>query len=138
MGWNLEVTAVKTDELFLAVPDVFLSTETTMSFEYATSYERFPDLCVAQVGDWAVVLDSGQRLSGSTDYLKERSAGTELHLVRVDTPAIALHYANGQRVTEEQSPDDEDGETWAMDLLYDRIGISFGDLWDVKFTVFEV
>jgi hypothetical protein len=52
--------------------------------------------------------------------------------------AIALHFVNGQPVTEEQKPDGEDGETWAMDVLFDRTGISFGDLRDVKFTLFAV
>jgi hypothetical protein len=138
VGWNLEVAAVKTDKLFRAVPDVFLATETTMGFEDATSVSRFPNLCVAQVGDWVAVIDSGHRLSASADYLEERSARTELHLVRIDDQAIALHYANGQPVTEEQKPDDKDGEACAMDVLFGRTGISFGDLWDVKFTLFEV
>ncbi|WP_433512872.1 hypothetical protein ACQP2T_55970 [Nonomuraea sp. CA-143628] len=138
MGWNLEVAAVKTDELFMAVPDVFLETETTMGFEDATSFSRFPNLCVAQVGDWAVTIETGHRLSGSTDYLEERSAGTELHLVRIDDQAIALHFVNGQPVAEERKPDGEDGETWAMGVLFDRTGVSFGGLWDVKFTLFEV
>lgn len=71
--------------------------------------------------------------------LSGRDVGrTEPHLVRIDDQAIALRFVNGQPVTEEQKPDGADGETWAMDVLVDRTGISFGDLWDVKFTLFEV
>ena len=58
--------------------------------------------------------------------------------LRMRDQAIALHFVNGQPVTEEQKPDGEDGETWAMDVLFDRTGISFGDLRDVKFTLFAV
>ncbi|MGW3568293.1 hypothetical protein ACWDSL_31320 [Streptomyces sp. NPDC000941] len=150
MGWNIEVVAVRQDELYEAVPDVFIETSTTMSFEEATSGRRVPHLCAAKVGDWVVVIDAGCRLSGNYDYLDEASTSTDLHLVRIADKPIALHYRDGQQVLEATGSDavpeltpDDDGESWAMHALFKRTGVNFGEedplgLWNAKFTLFTI
>jgi hypothetical protein len=149
MGWNIEVAAVRTNELADSVPDVFAPTSTTMGFEDATSVMRGPNLCAAQVGEWAVVIDVDCRLSGTPDYLSEASAATDLHLVRVADQPVILHYREGRQVmgarglaaSLEVTPCDyEDGETCAMKHLHETTGLTFddGSLWAAKFTLFTI
>lgn len=149
MGWNLEVAAVRTAELDDAVPDVFGPTATTFDFDHATSGDRGPGLCAAQVGDWAIVIDVDWRLSQRTDYLAEASASTDLHLVRIFDEPIILHYRDGEPILEaeglaaclEVAPDDfRDGERSAMQYLHENTGLALGGehLWDAKFTLYLI
>jgi len=148
VGWNIEVVAVRTDEVDAAVPDVFGSTEETMGFEDATSVVRSPHLCATKVSPWVVVVDVACRLSGYEEYLREVSAGTELHLIRIADDPIALHYRDGRQVSQahgrtaclDLAPrDDHDGELCAMDVLAGRTGVDFRrDLWDTPFTLLEL
>ncbi|MGW1678004.1 hypothetical protein [Saccharopolyspora sp. NPDC002376] len=139
------MAAIRTDELADAVPDVFAPTDSTMGFEDATSGRRYGDLCAAKVGDWVIVIDVACRMSGNFDYLVEASTSTDLHLVRIADQPIALHYRNGQPMTQmrgrEMMPsEDYDGESCAMDHLHETTGVHFGEglggLWDAKFTLF--
>ncbi|MBC6469393.1 hypothetical protein [Actinomadura alba] len=117
-----------------------------MGFEDATSVVRGPGLCAAKVGDWVIVIDVNCWLSGSSDYLVEASASTDLHLVRISDEPIILHYRDGQQMVEARglagcleiaACDYEDGETCAMKHLRKTTGVTFGeDLWSAKFTPF--
>jgi hypothetical protein len=148
VGWNLEVVAVKADEVDAAVPDVFMTTGTTMWFEEATSAARAPHLCAAKVGSWVIVVDVACRMSGFEEYLRDVSTGKELHLVRVTNDPIALHYRDGRQVALARGQaacldlaprSDRDGELCAMDLLAGRTGVRFAvDLWDVPFTLVQL
>lgn len=129
MGWNIEVVAVRADELSKTVPDVFEATDSTMGFEEATSHRRAPDLCAAKVGDWVAVIDVLGRMAENDRFLADASASTDLHLVQITSNPIALHYRNGQAVAElnsrEMEPDDDyDRESVAMAYLHDATGLT--------------
>jgi hypothetical protein len=150
MGLILELAAVRTDDLDLAVPDVFEPTDTTMGFEDAVSGRRRREICATMDGDWAIVIDTACVMSQDHFYLAEASASTDLFLVRIFDEPLALRYRNGRRTMEATgleaclaiAPPDtiRDGESCAQSLLFEATGVSFGgeDLWNAKFTLFTL
>ena len=154
MGWNLEVACVRLSkgaDIGQVVPDVFSASGTVVGFEDATSASRGTDLCAATIGKWAVLIDVACRLSDAEPWLKEASAGGDLFLVRVADNPVALHYREGQAITEcrgvgdcaaalGRPPDAAgwiDGEQLACELLKAWTRLNFPNkFWTARFEVF--
>jgi hypothetical protein len=151
LSWNIEIACVRGAgvEPDDAVPDVFGPTETWFGWEDASSVSRDPDLCVAHINDWIVVIDVGCRLTESEDYVEEASAGRELHVVRIADAPVHVHYRDGEKLAERRGVRDcaavlkgeaakqNDGEQIAWSLLKAQTGLDLmGALFDAKYQLF--
>ena len=138
MGWNLDVACIAakpTMDLDDTVPDVFGVTERTIGWADATATGRTPELCAALIKGWYVVLDPGCRLCDSPDYPIEVSAHGDVYVFHVGDAPREKHYRNGMP---QQLNALEGGESAAWAALTRHTGLTFDELTQATYTVFEV
>ena len=154
MSWNIDILAFTpiTKSYDDIVPDIFVKTDSVVSFEDATSSRMRGCLTICEFNDITFLIDPNARIGGKLQDFAKLTNDQTMHYARVTNNEITSSYKNNKQLgigfiqrllgnshSVVEYSDNMDGEQRAWHYLSHHTGVKCpDDLHHAKFTVYRI